>query len=44
MSGCAAAAAFVSRGRVESEKAVLDVSGGSLDVTSIKTTFLIKSS
>ena len=35
MEGCSAAAAFVLCGRVGTEKAVLEVSGGNLDVTSI---------
>ena len=33
LAGCSAAAAFVLRGRVGTEKAVLEVSGGNLDVT-----------
>ena len=35
LAGCFAAAAFVLRGRVGTEKAVLEVSGGNLDVKSI---------
>ena len=44
MAGCSAAAAFVLRGRVGTEKAVLEVSGGNLDVTSIDllTTFSLE--
>ena len=35
MAGCSAAAAFVLRGRVGTEKTVLEVCGGNLDVMSI---------
>ena len=35
IAGCSAAAAIVLRRRVGTEKAVLEVSGGNLDVTSI---------